>query len=125
MKTVIDPRFKSSRPERYRSSRVTHLRPPAPNYENGDLIMSMKVEKFEGTPIELGAHIWTRFCLPALKANDNRSHKHLMQLYVGFFMAGFGSLASDVSHEEAVKILEEMVNEFAKMEADLPGSAKH
>lgn len=78
--------------------------------------------KFSGTPVEVGGQIWERMCNPAVRAVTPRPEIERAQLYAGILAAALGSMAADFGHEKAMRYAQTIVDSFALMDGDFPGS---
>lgn len=79
----------------------------------------------QGTPAEVGAKIFERFCLPALKATEGRPHNEIMAFYAGFLAASMGAMAADFGHARAVEAVEIILQSFAALGDQLTPPASH
>lgn len=82
---------------------------------------SPDVLKFSGTPTEIGAEVWIRLCLPAIHSASRQSPDVAVKLYAGFLMAVAGSMAADFGHEQALEMMELLVESFSGMGESLGG----
>lgn len=67
--------------------------------------MGKKTDTFVGPPVQIGADVFTRLCMPIVreatrKANPTR--QHMGQLYAGFIGACVGAMIADVGKEQAL-----------------------
>lgn len=79
----------------------------------------------QGTPIEAGAQVWTKLCLPALTAAKGRPPEELAQFYAGVVGAAMGSMTADFGHELAVAIMRRTTEQFAAMGDAFNAAGKH
>ncbi len=79
----------------------------------------------QGTPVEVGAQIFEKFCLPALKATEGRPANEIKQLYAGFLSAVMGSMAADFGHAHAVQLVDVIADSFSKLGDQLTPPAPH
>lgn len=76
---------------------------------------------FKGTPIEIGAQIFTRLCMPAVRKASNTqgvTPQQLAQLYSGFLQAVYGSMVADFGKDFAVSVATTMLKAFEQTEFD-------
>lgn len=62
-------------------------------------------ERFAGAPVEIGADVFTRLCMPIVREATrklNPTPQHMGQLYAGFIGACIGSMIADVGKEQAI-----------------------
>lgn len=84
--------------------------------------MSTKVKTvIQGTPVDCGAQVWEKLCLPTVRAASKRPPIELKQFYVGILSAAFGAMAADFGHAEATSIARTLVESFAGMGDELQG----
>ena len=72
-------------------------------------------EVIEGTPIEAGAQIFQRLCMPAIREacnTLNATPEQLTQFYCGFLQSCMGSMAADFGQERAAHVVQVMVDTF-------------
>lgn len=82
----------------------------------------------EGTPVEAGAQIFQRLCMPAIRAactSLDATPEQLTQFYCGFLTACMGSMAADFGQEQAAKIAQVMVDTFRILDLGGEATAKH
>lgn len=82
------------------------------------------VHTIAGTPSEVGAQVWERFCLPVLVATRGRPPEQVAQFYAGVVSSAFGAMAADFGHELATQIAQRLVDSFAGMADELAGSVR-
>ena len=86
----------------------------------------MSTENYiQGSPAEVGAQIFERFCLPALKATEGRPGEEIMAFYAGFLSATMGAMAADFGHARAVEAVEIILQSFAALGDQLTPPAPH
>ncbi len=64
-----------------------------------------KKEQFVGTPVEIGADVFMRLCMPIVREASKKAaptQQQLGQLYAGFIGACFGSMVADFGKAQAV-----------------------
>jgi len=66
-----------------------------------------KAEKhaFTGAPVQIGADVFTRLCMPVVREAHRKAkptHQQVGQLYAGFIGACVGSMIADVGKEQAL-----------------------
>lgn len=69
----------------------------------------------EGTPPEIGAAIFTKFCMPAVREAATAMHatpQQLTALYSGFITACLGSMTADFGQERAAHIAQVLTDTF-------------
>ncbi len=84
-----------------------------------------KQTAIQGTPMQVGAQVFEKFCLPALKATEGRPHHEIAQFYAGFVSATLGALAADFGHPRAVEMAQVLVDSFAALGAELTPPKPH
>lgn len=78
----------------------------------------------EGTPAEVGAAIFTKLCIPAVREASTTLQAtpgELTALYSGFITACLGSMAADFGQERAAHIAQVLTDTFKTL--DLGGEA--
>ena len=76
---------------------------------------------FSGTPMEMGAEIWRRMCMPAVgEVSRELPPIDMVRLYAGFTMAAWGAMLADFGHTHAIDIARQML---ARFEKDAPSLA--
>lgn len=86
-----------------------------------------KTIALEGTPIEIGAAVFTHLCIPAIQQAQTRvqaTPQQLAQMYCGFLNACLGSMASDFGQDQTVSIAQTMVDVFRRVDMGQE-AAKH
>ncbi len=72
------------------------------------------VIRFEGEPIDVGAQIWERLCLPAVQVTANScGPEALAHLYSGFMLALLGALTADFGQEQALQMASDLIKTLA------------
>lgn len=64
-----------------------------------------KQERFVGSPVQIGADVFTRLCMPVVREATLKAKptaQHMGQLYAGFIGACVGSMIADVGKEQAI-----------------------
>lgn len=82
----------------------------------------------EGTPIEAGAQIFLRLCMPAIReacTSLNATPEQLTQFYCGFLQSCLGSMAADFGQERAAKVAQVMVDTFRILDLGNEATTKH
>lgn len=75
----------------------------------------IKTAIIQGAPHQVGAEVFDRFCLPALKATEGRPPDEVMQCYAGFLGSLLGAMTADFGHGTATAIARHTVEQFAGM----------
>ncbi len=83
--------------------------------------MDKPLIKIQGTPIECGAQVWEKLCLPAVRAASHRPQMEMGQFYAGIISAAFGAMSADLGHEGAMHMLRTLTDSFARMADEIPG----
>lgn len=72
-----------------------------------------------GTPSEIGAEVFAKFCLPALReASKLGSAQNLASMYTGFIGSAFGAMVADFGLAAALEGAEKMVEQFRNFDPD-------
>lgn len=88
--------------------------------------MSAKViAEIQGTPMECGADLFTRFVMPCLKATANRPKQEIADFYTGLLMATMGAMAADFGHANASELVQGITEAFHGMSDALKPQTKH
>lgn len=80
---------------------------------------------FTGSPLELGAQVFTSQCLPVIEAalrQPGFDADAMAHLYAGFLQACMGSLAADFGHQQATELVNMMAEEFKRADLGSPSS---
>lgn len=62
-------------------------------------------QQFVGAPVEIGADVFTRLCMPVVREAHRKAaptKQQLGQLYAGFLGAAMGSMIADFGKEQAL-----------------------
>ncbi len=81
----------------------------------------MPTTTFTGTPLELGAQVFTSLCSPVIEAASKQpgfDSNAMAHLYAGFLQACMGSLAADFGHQQAIQLVEMMAEVFKRAKLD-------
>lgn len=78
--------------------------------------MTPRTEVIQGAPHEVGAEVFSRFCMPVIQAAQQHPPEELVQLYAGIVGAAMGSMAADFGHAMAVAIMRRTLAQFEGME---------
>ena len=73
----------------------------------------------EGTPPEIGAAIFTKFCAPAVReaaTTMQATPQQLAALYTGFISACLGSMGADFGQERAAQIAQIVTDNIKTMD---------
>lgn len=66
---------------------------------------SKTTEMLVGTPVEIGANVFTKLCMPVVReahVSLKATPQQMGQLYAGFLGAAIGSMAADFGHAQAI-----------------------
>ena len=88
--------------------------------------MSAKViAEIQGTPMECGADLFTKFVLPCLAATQNRPKHEIADFYTGLLMATMGAMAADFGHDNASELMQRITEAFQSMGDALKPQTQH
>lgn len=62
-------------------------------------------QQFVGAPVQIGADVFIRMCMPVIREATNKANptmQQMGQLYAGFIGACVGSMIADVGKEQAL-----------------------
>lgn len=82
----------------------------------------------EGTPIEAGAQIFQRLCMPAIREacnTLNATPEQLTQFYCGFLQSCMGSMAADFGQDRAAQVLQIMLEAFRALDLSEAATTTH
>ncbi|GEM_PF-2128780 len=86
----------------------------------------MAMHIYKGTPLDLGHEIFGNHCLPVIEAASKQpgvDATAMAHLYAGFLQSCMGSLAADFGHQQAIQLVEMMVEEFKRARLDASSEA--
>lgn len=91
--------------------------------------ITQAIASIEGTPLEIGAEVFSKFTLPALQAiakQPNATLDDFVLFYAGHIQACLGAMTADFgSKERAAEIAQLMVDTFKTMDLPMPSASKH
>lgn len=85
-------------------------------------------EVIEGTPIEAGAQIFQRLCMPAIREacnTLNATPEQRTQFYCGFLQSCMGSMAADFGQERTAQVVQIMVDTFLLLDLSDEATTTH
>lgn len=69
-----------------------------------------------GAPVEIGAQVFTKLCMPVVRESSTAAKatkQQLGQLYAGFLGAAIGSMVADFGKEQALAWAQQTLNMVA------------